>query len=1360
MKTLFNPIFFAFATLLGGSLAALAAPIASDDFNSYTLGALSPQNGGTGWFAAGWTAPTSPDTTATVADVSGNKKVTAALTVTSSQVVAGRRLAAPLTSTFYVSYKVAYTGPGNVDNSNTFGLIVSDLTTPSASVGANVLNFNMRSSNVGGDASILESFAVRGGTGPILFNTQTTGPDTITPGTVYTLLAKLTWSGTNFDKIDLWVNPSGSTETTPDATLSLTAGTGVTAVNSLYFRQAANETNDTYQFDDLAVASAWTDVVPNPNSISKLVMVDAETNNDLGSFLDGSVINLATLSSPLKVLNVRAETSPAAVGSVRFGYDADANYSTDNTIPYAFAGDLNGLYEDWRPTVGAHTITATSWGGADASGTPGATSTVNFTVINDANAQAVTRFVLVNSDNDQDLFDVTDGMVINLAILPTANLSVRAETTPATVGSVRIAFDANANAQTETSAPYVLGGNSGADYLPYAPLATLGNHTMLGTPFTGAGATGSAGATLGVRFSVINVSIGNPPTVNAGQDQTLILPINSATLTAVATDNNPIQSYAWTQVSGPSTATLSGVATTTLGTSNLIEGVYVFRIVVTDSDNQTVSDEVAVNVISQGIGTVDVAGELKKWHKVTLVCGGPATNEKAGTNPFTAYRLNATFTHPGSGKTYVVPGYYAADGNAANTSASAGNKWHVHFAPDEIGTWNYTLSFRTGPGVAIDPSPTAGASAAYFDNATGSFAIVASDKLTSDNRAKGRLQYVGKHHLRYAETGEYFLKVGTDSPENLLAYDDIDNTPNAGNRRKAWTPHAGDYNAAEGSPFTWTGGKGTELIGAMRYLALEGINAFSFLTFSLDGDDDNVFPHLLTGTVAAYEAVGNDGRWSASTPVVYKDRFDVSKMAQWENLFSYGDQLGMYLHFKTQETENDQRMDGGALGPERKIYYRELVARFGHHLALNWNLGEETTNTEAQARDFAQWFHDNDPYRHLVVLHTYPGEKNRYTPLLGTGSKLTGVSLQSDPNSVFSDTKSWRDQSAAASRPWVVANDEQGSADVGIAGDSIDPAHNSVRANVLWGNIMAGGAGIEAYFGYNSPSDQSDLTLQDFRSRDLWWDQNRHSLGFFKNHQIPFWDMGNADSLVSGSGNTANHGLAKIGESYVVYLKIGGTHTLNLSAVTGNYEVRWYDPRNGGNLQTTATATIAGAGVRSLGVPPSSTTSDWIVLVRLIIPPTPYQSWLDTFPALSAPNDKLPGADPDNDQLENIGEFAFDGNPSSGADAGKISSSITDTTADANNDKELVLTLAVRNGAIFTAEPTGSLVGSVDGVAYKIEGTVNLTVFDQAVEEVTPSLSAGLLSSSTGWSYRSFRLPATDGTSGKAFIRASAASSP
>ena len=61
-------------------------------------------------------------------------------------------------------------------------------------------------------------------------------------------------------------------------------------------------------------------------------------------------------------------------------------------------------------------------------------------------------------------------------------------------------------------------------------------------------------------------------------------------------------------------------------------------------------------------------------------------------------------------------------------------------------------------------------------DAKGSFTIAPSDKTGRDFRAKGRLQYVGKHHLQFAGTKEYFLKAGPDAPETLLAYADFDGT--------------------------------------------------------------------------------------------------------------------------------------------------------------------------------------------------------------------------------------------------------------------------------------------------------------------------------------------------------------------------------------------------------------------------------------------------------------------------------------------------------------------------------------------------------------------------------------------------------
>lgn len=91
---------------------------------------------------------------------------------------------------------------------------------------------------------------------------------------------------------------------------------------------------------------------------------------------------------------------------------------------------------------------------------------------------------------------------------------------------------------------------------------------------------------------------------------------------------------------------------------------------------------------------VEFRGELKKWHKVELVFQGPESSELAIENPFLDYRLDVTFKH--ADVEYTVPGFYAADGDAAESSADKGNIWIVRFAPDQVGLWTYQVALRRG----------------------------------------------------------------------------------------------------------------------------------------------------------------------------------------------------------------------------------------------------------------------------------------------------------------------------------------------------------------------------------------------------------------------------------------------------------------------------------------------------------------------------------------------------------------------------------------------------------------------------------------------------------------------------------------
>ena len=70
---------------------------------------------------------------------------------------------------------------------------------------------------------------------------------------------------------------------------------------------------------------------------------------------------------------------------------------------------------------------------------------------------------------------------------------------------------------------------------------------------------------------------------------------------------------------------------------------------------------------------VTVGGELRQWHTVQLDLRGPALGEQTTPNPFLDIRADVQFEHVASGRRFDVPGFYAADGDAAETSADSGD---------------------------------------------------------------------------------------------------------------------------------------------------------------------------------------------------------------------------------------------------------------------------------------------------------------------------------------------------------------------------------------------------------------------------------------------------------------------------------------------------------------------------------------------------------------------------------------------------------------------------------------------------------------------------------------------------------------
>ncbi|MGI9427624.1 MAG: DUF5060 domain-containing protein, partial [Bythopirellula sp.] len=258
---------------------------------------------------------------------------------------------------------------------------------------------------------------------------------------------------------------------------------------------------------------------------------------------------------------------------------------------------------------------------------------------------------------------------------------------------------------------------------------------------------------------------------------------------------------------------------------------------------------------------------------------------------------------------------------------------------------------------------------------------------------------------------------------------------------------------------------------------------------------------------------------------------------------------------------------------------------------------KKKAQTREQRIAMGRYFERHDPYHHPIVIHNGQWPNDLY----GVDSPLHGASLQTNNptfKNVHKSTLNILRGSAKAGKQWIVACDEPGDAQHSLLPDAEDPDHFHARTNALWGVFLAGGWGIEWYFGYEHA--HSDLTCQDYRSRDKMWEQSAHALQFFRANRIPVEQMECHDDLLSAENG--GFCLAQPGEVYVALVlnPAGpGETKIDLQEHAGPYQVRWFNPRTGGELQAGRLAkTIAGPGQQSIGMPPRDADKDWVALIR------------------------------------------------------------------------------------------------------------------------------------------------------------------
>jgi hypothetical protein len=578
-------------------------------------------------------------------------------------------------------------------------------------------------------------------------------------------------------------------------------------------------------------------------------------------------------------------------------------------------------------------------------------------------------------------------------------------------------------------------------------------------------------------------------------------------------------------------------------------------------------------------GAATLAGKQIAWYPLTLSWIGPhATELDDAPNPFLDFRLTVVFRGP-SQQVITVPGFFDGDG----LGGGSGDTWRVRFAPDEGGLWKYEARFVSGHEIALNTSPGAGTPTA-FDGDKGTFTIAPVDPQAPGFYSRGLLEYVGEHYLRFRD-GRYFLKGGTDSPENFLGYRGFDNTfdqpggastaglANGVHRYGEHVAHFGPQGLGDpDDPYFVSADTGYDskgIVGALNYLARLGINSVYFLPMNMGGDGRETVPFV------GYADTAFD-----------KTHYDVSKLTQWNMVFEHATKLGILLHIVLAETEdeNEQWLDGGALGVQRKLFFRELIARFGHNLAIKWNLSEENDFSVARLRQFADYIDAVDPYDHPIAFHTHllqgVGPYADYDAVLGE-ERFTMTSLQADPADAGAQVEYWRKASAQSGHKWVIELDEISPADTGLTDDNAV----QLRKTTLWDVYFSGGQ-IEWYLGYHPLPLGGDMRLEDFSTRQEMWIYTRHARKFME-QRIPFARMRPMDDLVTDESST--HGgaevFAKPGEVYAVYFpRTSKTGEIDLSGAPGLFRKRWYSPRLG--LFVGAFDTITGGAAHVVGAAP------------------------------------------------------------------------------------------------------------------------------------------------------------------------------
>ena len=441
-----------------------------------------------------------------------------------------------------------------------------------------------------------------------------------------------------------WTQRSGPSTATLTGTSTVTLTAAGLIEGTYKFRLTVQDDDGASSFDEVNVivnpeavnnpptANAGTDITVNlPTNSTSIAGSGSDSDGTIASYLweqlSGPSATLANTDKPTVTISEMTEGmyefrltvtdddgatgfDNVIVSVIATNQNPTANAGTDITLTLPTnSTSLPGTGSDpdgsittylWEQISGPSTITITNANNAEATVT--------------ALVEGTYQFQLTVTDDD----GAQDADIMNVTVQPApVNVSPIADAGPdknITLPVNSVVLNGNGSDSDGSIATYQWTKRSGPSTFSLSGQnsATLtASNLVAGTYIFRLTVTDNEGAT---HFDEVNVvvapeTVNQAPVANAGSDKNITLPTNSTTLNGTGTDaDGSISSFSWSQISGPSTATISGSNTNTLSVSDLIEGIYVFELLVIDDKGATDTDNAQVTVSAINVGPVVSAG--------------------------------------------------------------------------------------------------------------------------------------------------------------------------------------------------------------------------------------------------------------------------------------------------------------------------------------------------------------------------------------------------------------------------------------------------------------------------------------------------------------------------------------------------------------------------------------------------------------------------------------------------------------------------------------------------------------------------------------------------------------------------------